>query len=735
MFEQYEHDFEDEDTPSRPRPRISPGEPRVNSSFTQGLRGYGEPITVAVQVVGMSPERNTSAPCDRALLTDIQHNWLYLTAPLDPSLRARAEDAMHEGAPLVARGALLTASKRSGGLHFVAESLEPLTKIGDRISITDKEEAWADAFIEEHAGKPGAIESSILAEARRLIPEGTECAPPVFRKTERALLLQILSCQEIGQGGPSLCAVYYSASMKGKLVLRNLCELICPVYNRIPAYHDVRNEMGIRLKRRSVGIELELGYLPILSGGLLLFEEIDRTPREYLRPLVEPLAMASMHGFGRWAKGRHCAGVALHLQSLRGPVINAIKRAVDPERGEPDLALPFHLLYGMDLLLDTQWDQELSEIAREAVAPLRGPKNKDELISYQRRERRLKVLMARLIDRAPTVDLSEVEGLLGEVDRGMGALLRALLLRLPAQAARHFPAEGLAGRSRAIAEKLVRGAARLAGRGKAQEEDVRCAWEVMRGHAETLRRMCQAAMPQRQGLSQPLRPAEQAAERRYKEIHARFAGQSLSVDEIAQAMETSARTIQRELSGRGLKARGSVFHIPAEAEPDPEEALRPPKVMEDEIEPLPRRMLPLVRALEALPAAEREQAARWLCEVALVGDGAVDRQRFTGLAEALQAAAGPAFRPDLYHEVLERLLRQERVMRGCFALDLYHGALLPDQRPYLDETLAREKDRLPREIVRHARALSERLACYARIQAQAQAQPEKGDGPKTLPNQ
>ncbi len=375
----------------------------------------------------------------------------------------------------------------------------------------------------------------------------------------------------------------------------------------------------------------------------------------------------------------------------------------------------------------------------------------------------LKLLIARLKDRIPRVDVRPVESQVRQLAQDLTLLSEEYTSQITGSQEDSFRGDSLLRRMANSAAKFIAASARLHNRSQATEEDVQCAWKMISFKLEVVKWFGGQVDRVR-----PLGPREQQVEnardqrqKRWLQILEDFGGsEGISADDIAEALECSLNIVQQELRTRGLRPKKGRYTIPTAAQyeemqkeweknPDshPDRAAgRPDEEPEEELDQEPEAKKDPEEA--AREAAEAEQpkfedsilpSPPTLAPVQKGIDGMVDEDEKQSLGEDLlrlatqEDAGGPG--PELMvdgivttiatrsthfrtmnaenaAEMKALLANPDRTIRGRNAIAIYAESSLPERLFFLEDEMKAHGPLVPELLRQDIDALIERWRWY-----------------------
>ncbi len=385
---------------------------------------------------------------------------------------------------------------------------------------------------------------------------------PVLKRALDAVILQSVSSGKIKGKPAQIYILQIGPPAVGKGVIHRAAQVISPIVQRVSTTRV--SPLGLTgSKSRIDGNRSRIipGQLLLASGGTVLLEDLQNVDTVTRRHCFGILSEVMEDG--RALRSTHDALNAevdaailadLNPKSTVRPAHSSNKDIIFLD----DLDLPQNFLSRLDLVFVYTRDivRQL-EVMKEITSSITrvGP---EEEIRKDPRARELQVLLAHLRDALPVIDLKGIAPLVNEKHE---ELMKANWDKLQAL---NLASDHLARGTRSVM-KLVAANARLNQRAKANEEDVRAAFEL---YAEKVRfiSLCEPA----------LRPVDSwvgsrsAKERRRREIVTHFGGNGpVHVREIMVMFPDmkDRRTSYRDLRAVGAEPVGQGYWLVPSTQP------------------------------------------------------------------------------------------------------------------------------------------------------------------------
>lgn len=510
-------------------------------------------------------------------LSDTERGLPFTTAPVfDARLVQRARDFFDSGERVLCHGYFLgmTPPRKDGDEGepiFHLTRLSPLPDYSALLGVTDDERAEA-ARVAETFFQPGTdptlLEEYLLSEARQILRIEPGVLSPRYRLAERATLLQALSHAMVGPAtNPRLSLFLFSDPGRGKKPLSLMAALFAPLSQTVQPTLCTPAGVGASVRMSKDGPVCEPGVLPQCSLGTVVFEDMHRLNKTYLF-ILQALLMSTAED-GRltpvkMASASYSAKTALHINSNLQSILTAALDLYGPQARAQLLCLPWDLLTRIDLLMKLDAGDDAEGGAKEMVHAAHGPLSEEEEAELAARTRRLKVLIAHLIDRAPVVSLEQVGPELDALVENISAVLRSDTARLTGLAHQGFEGDSQLRRMANTIKKLVAASARLRGRTEATAEDVKCAEEMVNLKLEVLRWLCsdEARIIYQGTLKEQAERARREEEARFAVYLERFGGQTVTAAQLADELGFTDRTVRRDLRKRGIRPEQGRYTLP-----------------------------------------------------------------------------------------------------------------------------------------------------------------------------
>ena len=500
----------------------------------------------------------------------------------------------------------------------------------------------ADALLEQLISQgEHAISDHLLNTFHARFGVATGTLSPRFQRGERLTILQALSGGMVRTGvNDRLSLLTVSPPGVGKKILADLAGFLAPLCEVVQPGLLSPAGLGARVEFRG-GWRAVPGVVPRTNHGTLVMEDIHRLDRADLNS-VQSILMGILEDArvapAKAAAATYEARVALHFNANPQSILGGSSdETSDPLQRLLELNLPYDLASRIDVVLPIHSGDDAAQAAIEMVlqeqqeqgepddngdpAPLLPPK------AAQREEHLVKLLIARLRERFPTVTLGKTRPLLKQLMKDLTLVIRQAAARLSGAALRTFDADGLFRRMANSVRKLLGATARLKGRGHVEPADIEEVWELLQGKLEVIQWITgQSRRLQFLGKrADVVKAARDASDARFHQILAACGGQSVGAEAIAKAVGIDVKVAQRELWDRGFKAAHGLYELPTQlvyaaqqaellsrggevtptppsdeeeaqvAEAKPEPAGRPSAA--DLVPPLPLTYLPLALAL------------------------------------------------------------------------------------------------------------------------------------------
>lgn len=672
----------------------------------------------------------------------------------DPGLVDIAQEALENGRLLCARGLLLSEPlgprNKDEEVRLHLESLHLRFRPSALLGPGQQDLLRADATIDDLARRPGALERHLLGECNALLDVETDNLSPRFRQCQRLMLLQALSSGQVDEHtNPRLSTYVFSEPGMGKKLLSRMAMLLAPASCLIqPQTATLAGVTACVEQQPRLGWVARPGVVPRANRGVCVYEDF----HQFDTPLARALRgnMLSILEDGRIAPSKAAAATyevqaAVHLNGNRVSSVFDRPCGAGAKGRLSDLALTFDLFSRIDVPVELDCDDDPTDSAIEMSRRPLPPRTPQTDVERYERTGALKVLVARLLDRFPQVDMTPIEEQVGQLTADAIAVLRDV--SAPARDS-GVEVDGLLRRLANTVRKLVGAAARLDGRGVANRSDLEIVWKMVSYKLEVVRYLCgEAARVTPLGRREEVvRKAERAREQRWRDIAARFGGLRIGAAQLGELLGYGEKLVRRELRQRGLVEQGGLFDIPTPlvweqmrcealrrealdpaapkaepptgppaddyARPDPEEGEGGPPP-DPRLPPLRAVHEPVLEGLERLADHEKRQVAQDLCKVAfeaqLTDRLTLELRGIQGLLPEGEEVPEPEF--SLW---LKWVRDPDREVRGLAALATYAEADLPGQQTWLEQQLGRHPD-LPPRLRAGVEAVLARLKWHAGV--------------------
>src|SRR5581483_2139394 len=368
-------------------------------------------------------------------------------------------------------------------LH-IADEVTPTQLLG----ATSDERARADEAIDRLRQEPNGLRDYLLSEVRALAGSAQQGTSQRYRLCELAVALQAVSCGQVHYSvNPRLSMLLLSDPAKGKKHLGLQAELLAPISQTVQPTVISPPGLTARIEQKKhLGWIAHPGALPLCSGGTLIYEDQQRTPKNHLNAVLGAFNSTAEDGKiapQKAAATTYWCRTALHINANRQVLVTPElleDRTVRGPLGRCKLAgITPETFSRLDIVVDMDAEDDAMEgakhIATQPIAqilPMKGT-------AREARERELKLLVARLMERFPHVELCGVRGEIEQVVEHAATLMRSWASKMSPQDQRDFDVDMLLRRMANSIRKLVGASARLSGRGEATADDVRCAWRML----------------------------------------------------------------------------------------------------------------------------------------------------------------------------------------------------------------------------------------------------------------
>lgn len=465
-------------------------------SLEEALRGGPDaPVSLLVRAVGCSGPRIFHPP--RYSLPGEVGVYLRLRTAAGEEVEAvvggelweRGQDAIHSGERLVAVGRLRRAEahgpRRGGQGPAYALDLAALEELPDRAALLGapaEELAEADDTLARFATKPERLREHLLEEARALL--GLE-DPGSHRLQEldTLCLLQALSHGPADQDeNPRLTVFCLSRYVPRRRRLARLAALLAPRFSIGTLDPVGLKRLLPRVLVKDSGNLAEPGLIGDAAPGTLVLEGLHELKDK-------ALVNARGHLFCLVEKGLMCPrdspcatyqadAAVLVLAERAGHLGRLIDRGLWSSH---PAVIFFELLTCFDVVVD-------ADAGVDWIAPSESGHGRPD----PARARRLKLLLARICDRLPDVDIDpyreEVGGVIDRFQDAEQALLRGLADR-PRALFQTYHAQILHNLA-LTTRKLVRAAARMEARPTINRNDIEWVFRLGTRKLETLAALC-----------------------------------------------------------------------------------------------------------------------------------------------------------------------------------------------------------------------------------------------------
>lgn len=463
----------------------------------------GEPVALLARVVALGPSVVSAEGGEAAralrLLDDAETEVLGAEVS-GAALVDRAVAALRGAQRVVVAGQVVRAGRRP---RLRVAGLRVATSASEGLAASAAERAEADARLDEWTGG-GALEDELLRAALAVLGLGDEAeesvalrardeqGAPVTRLAQaaRLLLLQALGAADALAAEPAL-----AGSPRSHVVLLGAVPSLLPALAGALSLSEAALAPRASVLRGRVQLDDEAGYTAT-PGGLARLDAgtwvlpLDQAPwrgpavRECLQEVLEGVIHTPASGalLAPLPVRVRCA-VLLHGAPSALLALSGGARAVAAQRAAA-LALAFTCTLHLDR--GSRSGSAVVDQDPDALsAPQRAP-----LVVDAAAQRGLRLVLARLCDRAAQVDLSEVADELSHLSGALtqvSALLLGDLLAPRGAGGLASSGEAVAARSWPVAARLTAAAARLRGAVRAEPEDVEEAWRVLAFQVEHLR--------------------------------------------------------------------------------------------------------------------------------------------------------------------------------------------------------------------------------------------------------
>lgn len=540
-------------------------------------RGKGR-LGIVLRVVRISePCADGDDTVQTITFSDVRNSMFLLSVPTaDLEVLELAHQALEGGHYLAVCGDLIDPlAGKGGGRRSVRMHIASLHRDfpqGALHGATRKEMAVIDALIDDPGRAPGDLFRHVVEEAHAILDVAADNLSPRFRWCEKLVVLQALSAGQLDEEiNPRLSTYIFSEPGGSKRVLSRLSLLLSPAGAIVQPHNATHAGLTARVEQQArTGWVVHPGVIPRSNHGVCVLEDfhqfnrsLARTVRGTLLSILEDGKIAPQKA----ACASYETRAAIHINGNRLSSVFNVPLGKGPKARLEDLSLTFDLFSRIDVLVELDCDDDPRD---SAIEMSKRPKKRRTPLSQaerQRRTRALKLLVARLLDRFPEVDMSAVEEEVGKLTGDLIDVMREFTAHNQ-NGEQGMDTDGLVRRLANSVRKLIGASARLDGRGAANRQDIECVWKLLSYKLEVVRFLCSE-----QSRVQPLgrredvvRKAERAREQRWQEIAARFGGLAVSAAQVAALLGYNEKQVRRELRQRGLAERGGVFQVPTQVE-------------------------------------------------------------------------------------------------------------------------------------------------------------------------
>ncbi len=535
-----------------------------------------EPVGLVARVTGLLDlEVHGDQIHQRLRLRDFSGQELVTSPVPQGQLTERAFKALQHGVIVVVYGRLETEpkprrSRSAARPHFRVYGIETVPGPSYLLAPTPQEVARVDGLFDRLTAVPGGLRQHLTSELNaitRTSPAGMSC------RMADAQLMIILQALSHGMVAPtvndriSMCAFGSPGVGKKKLVEQAQAAAIVSGMAQ-PGTTSVAGLTATVQQKAGQGWTSTPGKLPQACYGVFIHEDLHRLSLKDMRQ-TQGIYMAVAED-GRLtptkaASQDYSCNTALLLNANRQSILEATKDLSDPQARANDIVIPFDLFSRLDGMIDLSSGDDAVLSAEDMIIRPEGPRPGFFAGVKDPRTAELKLLLARILDRIPTVSLAEVELEARQLMRDLALVTREYTSEVTGPQQETFNADSLLRRMANSARKFIGASARLNGRSVATVEDVECAWRMLSYKLEVLKFLCGQAERIRPlgSRERQVKKALKMKDRRWSAIIEGYGGcTDVTAEEIADALGYSVKTIQQELRSRGILPKTGRYTIP-----------------------------------------------------------------------------------------------------------------------------------------------------------------------------
>lgn len=523
----------------------------VLPSASAALDRAGAPVSLVARVLSIGrPEGVEGRPGYRIACADLLEDEFLLAPVTARALCDVARAALRRGHRVLCHGSfeeVAIGKGRTGYLFFLA-GIERLREALPLLAPAGTEAGDTDALL-ARLGADG-IEPFLLDAAHRVLGVRERSLSARFRLAERAVLYAALSAGQVeGRTNPRPSLLLCSRPGTGKKVLCDQALLFQPAGRIVQSGMATPAGLSASVSQSAErGLHAAPGLLALSDQGVAVLEDTHRFDSGQLHSIRDVLASVMEDGqliACKAAHGDFQAHTALQMSVNRKSDLRGGKPA-SPAARLSDLGLTLDIASRFDFWIDLDVGDNAVAASQEMLT-WNPPMNEEEKAALSRQ---VKLLVARLRDRFPQVDLSPA-GVQEEMQRRLEEV--AIVLH---EAASHGAGEdlGVDAMLRRLANtlrKAVGAEARLHGRGTAGAADVTRAFEVVQLKVRALCGLHREGGEPLLSWERLVLEARARKEAREQLIEEHFLGREATAQEIAAALGLSLVQVERYLLARG----------------------------------------------------------------------------------------------------------------------------------------------------------------------------------------